>query len=138
MPTESNVPSPNAVNQQTYEMIMRKGIPAGLASGLALTGIQRRPIVNGTPLIPSKMSAGFFGAAFGLGTFMIIDGDYKNGAGFTAVWSTLYLMANRKTLGKNMFSTSLWGLAALNAVGYAIEFTKAEPAIPKSNIEPNL
>lgn len=115
---------------------MQTGIPAGLASGVALSGLQRQALVNGQHLIPSKLSVGVFGAAYGLGTWMMVDGDYKNGAGFTAVWSTLYLMANRKTLGRGLYASSLWSLAAFNAIGYAVEFTRAEPAIPKSNIAP--
>lgn len=138
MSTDQSTPASSIINQQTYDAIMRKGIPSGVASGLAISGLQRKPIVNGKVLVPSKLSAGVFGAAFGLGTFMMLDGDYKNGSGFTAVWSTLYLMANRNSFGKNFYASTLWGLAALNAVGYAIEFTKAEPAVPKQNIEPNV
>lgn len=112
-----------------FEQTMRYGIPAGLASGLAVAGLQRQPIINGQRLLPSKLSCGVFGTAFGLGTFMMADGDYKNGSGFVAVWSTLYLMANRQSFLRGTYPTAMMGLAAFNAVGYAVEFTKAPPAV---------
>ena len=117
------------MNRETYEKAMRSGIPAGMASGLAISGLQRQPVINGQKLFPSKMSCGVFGAMFGLGTFMIADGDYKNGAGFTAVWSTLYLMANCRSFTRGLFPATLAGVAVFNAIGYATEFTKAPTAI---------
>ncbi|ODV60632.1 Aim19p ASCRUDRAFT_16638, partial [Ascoidea rubescens DSM 1968] len=51
-------------------------------------------------MIPvGTFSSIFYGSAFALAGFIIQDGDVTNGAGFTFVWSTLYLLVHgRKSL----------------------------------------
>lgn len=100
-------------------------LPAATTAGLALS--QMRP--------PARAQAGLFGSAFALGAWMMYDGDYHNGAGFTAVWSALYVLAQRRAVGRRLVPTVLASVAAANAVGYAIGFShsgRARPPAPAS------
>lgn len=103
-----------------FSEIYSTPVPAAFTAGLLFTQIRR----------PGAIKAGAFGSAFLLGSWMMYDGDYKNGAGFTAVWSTLYLMANRRAFGRKLVPTIAVGLAAANAVGYAIGFARPSSSSP--------
>lgn len=118
---------PQEIFLEKYFSALRTGYPVAVASGLSFAGLLRQKLVNGLPLRPSKLACGGFGAAFGLGTLMMYDGDYRDGAGFTAVWSTLYLMASKKTFARGVYPSALWLLAGSNAIGYAIEFARTPP-----------
>lgn len=118
---------PPEVYMEWYRSALQAGYPAAASSGLALAGLLRQQLVNGLPLRPSKFTCLGFGSAFGLGTWMMYDGDYRNGAGFTAVWSTLYLMASKKTFARGIYPSTLWLLVGSNAISYAVEFARTPP-----------
>ncbi|GMM50214.1 hypothetical protein DASB73_011720 [Starmerella bacillaris] len=105
-----------------FNQIYSTPIPAAVTSGLVFSQI-KKPSANGKA--PIRVKAGIFGTAFALGSYMMYDNDYKNGAGFTAVWSTLYLLAHRKSPNRGFMGTLLIGAAAINGIGYAIGFARA-------------
>lgn len=109
------------MDRETYDKIMRTGAPVVTSAALTLNGALLKPPV------PSKIGALGFGGALALGAWMIYDSDYKNGAGFTSVWSTLYLMTNAKKM-RGGYARMLGLLATFNAVAYAVEFVRTPPA----------
>ncbi|KAG7194396.1 uncharacterized protein KQ657_004609 [Scheffersomyces spartinae] len=76
---------------------------------------------------PTKTSCLAFGATSLLGGWIIYDGDILNGAGFTAVWSTLYLLVNgsssiKSVLRGRISPLALSTLALGNAGVYGLQF----------------
>lgn len=76
---------------------------------------------------PKPASVALFAAANLLGGYMTYDGDYINGAGFTSVWSALYLLVNGKYVGNAVRYAKPWpvllaGLAMGNVIIYGQRF----------------
>lgn len=67
---------------------------------------------------PTNVSSLVFGLALAAGGYMTYDGDYANGAGFSMVWSALYLLANGGKGVKALRYGRVWpGILALQALG---------------------
>lgn len=87
----------------------------GLGSFARTRGIERVGI--------SSRSALLFGIASLAGSWIIFDGDLESGCGFTAAWSSLYLLTNGKSALKWIKYGKVWpafvsGLVLGNAAMY--------------------
>lgn len=51
-----------------------------------------------------------FGAAEGLGSYMVYDGDAESGSGFCAAWGSLYLIMTGKGPLKALAHGKVWPL----------------------------
>lgn len=66
---------------------------------------------------PSNRTAWLFGAAQGLGAWIIYDGDLESGSGFLAAWSTLYLIVGGRGSVKALRYGKVWPLLVSSVTG---------------------
>lgn len=112
-------------NQQaldTFNDLGTSPIPSGVFGlGLIANGLSHQQLATNlkhqiTPVKPTKAVSLGFGAASLLGTWMLIDGDPINAAGFNFAWAALYTIVN----GKSSITGLIRGRvapAALGAIG---------------------
>ena len=128
-----------SINKQVYDTIDGLGtspIPSGiLGAGLVLKGLANDQVTTKTGDLkkvvsrvkPTKATCLTFGAANLLGTWMMIDGDPVNAAGFNFAWSALYTIVNGKAsltglLRGRVGAAALGTLALGNTTIYGLKF----------------
>lgn len=110
-------------------LLIARGIanPKPVASNLGSVGGSYKFSMALAAAKPSRISCFGFGAASALGGWILFDGDLLNGTGFSAAWSTLYLLVNGRPAVKSIVSghvtPALLSVIALgNAAVYGRQF----------------